>query len=209
MIYGSIPKQLEVNGKISISVTEDPVTITESLLHPKELALISPAWSEKRKKTFVMGRLAAKQAMADYGIETGPVLRGDMNEPVWPGEFTGSIAHKDDIAVAAVTKDNSYAGIGIDIEDTRLLLDDTHAGLFCTGEEMAYIANNPFNAILFFSIKESVIKANYAAYGKLTEMTEVDCCHLLRNRSCPDIKVKYVLVGRYIISLCMIYHHIK
>ena len=63
-----------------------------------------------------MGRLAAKQAMESYGTTTYPVLRGSMNEPLWPDTFKGSIAHKDNIAIAAVTKDPSYAGIGIDIE---------------------------------------------------------------------------------------------
>ena len=71
----------------------------ESLLHAEELALIPPTWSEKRKKTFVMGRLAAKQAMESYGTTTYPVLRGSMNEPLWPDTFKGSIAHKDNIAI--------------------------------------------------------------------------------------------------------------
>lgn len=208
-MYENIAEQLEVNGKINISIKDDSATIKESLLHPEELALVSPTWSEKRKKTFVMGRLAAKQAMAVYGTITYPVLRGSMNEPLWPHTFKGSIAHKDNIAIAAVTKDKSYAGIGIDIEDAEVLLDNTHARLFCTDEELACVVENPFNAMLFFSIKESVIKANYVAYGKLTEMTDVDCCKLLGNHSCPDIKVKYVMVNRHIISLCTIYQDKK
>ena len=116
MRYGNISEQFGVTGKINISVKEDSETIMESLLHAEELALIPPTWSEKRKKTFVMGRLAAKQAMESYGTTTYPVLRGSMNEPLWPDTFKGSIAHKDNIAIAAVTKDPSYAGIGIDIE---------------------------------------------------------------------------------------------
>lgn len=208
-MYKNLSEQFDVNGKISICAQKDSAAITELLLYPEEEALFSPTWSEKRKKTFVMGRLAAKQAMAVYGTVTHPVLRGFMNEPVWPDTFKGSIAHKDNIAVAAVTKDDSYAGIGIDIEDTRFSLDDTHTCLFCTDEELAYVAKNPFNAILFFSIKESVIKAKYVAYGKLTEMTEVDCCKLLRDHFHPNIKVKYVLVNQHVISLCTIYQDKK
>lgn len=55
MRYGNISEQFGVTGKINISVKEDSETIMESLLHAEELALISPTWSEKRKKTFVMG----------------------------------------------------------------------------------------------------------------------------------------------------------
>ena len=68
MRYGNISEQFGVTGKINISVKEDSETIMESLLHAEELALIPPTWSEKRKKTFVMGRLAAKQAMERLGI---------------------------------------------------------------------------------------------------------------------------------------------
>ena len=99
MRYGNISEQFGVTGKINISVKEDSETIMESLLHAEELALIPPTWSEKRKKTFVMGRLAAKQAMESYGTTTYPVLRGSMNEPLWPDTFKGSIAHKDNIAI--------------------------------------------------------------------------------------------------------------
>ena len=205
MRYGNISEQFGVTGKINISVKEDSETIMESLLHAEELALIPTTWSEKRKKTFVMGRLAAKQAMESYGTTTYPVLRGSMNEPLWPDTFKGSIAHKDNIAIAAVTKDPSYAGIGIDIEDAHSFLDTTHARLFCVDEELTYVEENSFNATLFFSIKESVVKANYMAYGKRTEMINVNCCKLLENRSCPKVKVKYILENRYIISLCMIY----
>ena len=148
---------------------------------------------------------ALLEAMESYGTTTYPVLRGSMNEPLWPDTFKGSIAHKDNIAIAAVTKDPSYAGIGIDIEDAHSFLDTTHARLFCVDEELTYVEENSFNATLFFSIKESVVKANYMAYGKRTEMINVNCCKLLENRSCPKVKVKYILENRYIISLCMIY----
>lgn len=92
-MYHNISEQLRVHRKISICVQNDSTAITESLLHADELTLISPMWSEKRKKTFVLGRLAAKQALATRGIETCPVLRGVMNEPVWPYSLKGSIAH--------------------------------------------------------------------------------------------------------------------
>jgi 4'-phosphopantetheinyl transferase EntD len=208
-MYGNISEQFKVHREISICVQSDSATIMELLLYAEELEFISPTWSEKRKKTFVLGRLAAKQALATYGIEACPVLRGVMNEPVWPDSFKGSIAHKDNIAIAAVTKDDSYAGIGIDIEETSFLLDSTHAQLFCSDDELDYVAKNPFNAVLFFSIKESVIKAYYMAFGKLTEMRDVSCRKLLYNSSCSNIKVKYILVNQHIISLCMIHNTIK
>lgn len=90
------------------------------------------------------------------------------------------------------------------IEETSLLLDSTHARIFCTDGELACVEKNPSNAVLFFSIKESVIKAHYEACGKLTEMRDINCLELLHKSSRPNIKVEYAMTNQHIISLCMI-----
>ena len=96
MRYGNISEQFGVTGKINISVKEDSETIMESLLHAEELALIPPTWSEKRKKTFVMGRLAAKQAMERFKMEAAAEVGVNLKQG-YNGDLTSRQAGSDKI----------------------------------------------------------------------------------------------------------------
>ncbi|MEI8635195.1 hypothetical protein P4S72_30355 [Vibrio sp. PP-XX7] len=58
----------------------------------------------KRKCEFLAGRLCAKRAMAECGINAETTLGiGEHREPLWPEGVIGSISHCDTQAVAVVT----------------------------------------------------------------------------------------------------------
>ena len=131
-------------------------------LHPDERSLIDKA-CDKRRHEFSTARLCAKYALAHLGIENAVIGRGGNNEPLWPENVIGSIAHSKDLCGAVVAKkSDSGCSIGFDIEKLRTLKNDI-GRIICTKDESYWIKTQPDAAhdlliILIFSLKESIYK---------------------------------------------------
>lgn len=84
-------------------------------LHPDEAAL-ARGWGERRQRTFAMGRLMAREALAAQGVDlAGPILPNDRGAPQLRAPFSLSLSHKDEVA-AALLATETHAHVGVDVE---------------------------------------------------------------------------------------------
>jgi len=145
-------------------------------------------WKIKRKETFLAGRLAIRHAQAYLNMPLLEIPKALDHSPVWPKEYTGSVSHTDDQAIAILLPhfQNKIKGIGIDIEKTanaNLLQDYDLIGknneyqLLTKLESKASLA-----ALLLFSLKESIYKALYPIVGRFFDFLDVQLIHIQENR---------------------------
>ncbi len=86
-----------------------------SLLLPAEAACLGRA-VRKRVQEFAAGRLCARRALAQFGIENFALrVRGDR-QPDWPPAMVGSITHTDGLCAAVAGPSAHFAGLGVDSE---------------------------------------------------------------------------------------------
>jgi len=103
-------------------------------------------------------RWIAHGLLADMGISDFAILRAPSGAPVWPEGMTGSLAHDDEMAVAAVAPLSSIGSLGIDVEPAQPLPDDILA-LVATPADRAEAADRHLAGRILFSAKEAVYKA--------------------------------------------------
>src|SRR4051794_25399644 len=71
----------------------------------------------KRRAKYLAGRAAATMALSLAGCpERRTVGRSSDGSPAWPGGFVGSITHGGGIAAAAVARETTCRGLGVDAE---------------------------------------------------------------------------------------------
>ena len=146
-------------GCAGARVAGDPTAWSEAFDWPTELtdAAIS------RRSDFLMGRLAAVEALRRLGAE-GSVGRSPEGAPVWPEGIAGSLTHHSGVAAAVVGRGadgQGYAGMGIDI-CPRLEGDRLRAVVrqcLTEAEREAWASEEA--ATLAFAAKESIYKAAY------------------------------------------------
>ena len=155
-------------GCAGARVAGDPSGWAEAFDWPAELtdAAIS------RRSDFLMGRLAAVEALRRLGAE-GSVGRSPEGAPVWPEGIAGSLTHHSGVAAAIVGRQagglgpsdggpgRELAGLGIDI-CPRLQGDRLRAVVrqcLTEAEREAWASENA--ATLAFAAKESIYKAAY------------------------------------------------
>ena len=90
-----------------------------------------------------------------------------------PPGVVGSLAHDDEIAVAAVGLRRDFASIGIDVEPAGALPADMLA-LVVTPRERRMIDDDPVKARLLFAAKEAVYKAIYPLDGVFLEFGDIE-----------------------------------
>jgi 4'-phosphopantetheinyl transferase EntD len=105
-------------------------------------------------------RIVARRLLAPFGYAGFALRRGASGEPLWPAGITGSLAHDDTVAVAAVGRQSDVGALGIDIEPAVPLPPEMLA-LVATPEELPRIADEPLQGRLLFAAKEAVYKACY------------------------------------------------
>lgn len=136
-------------------------------------------WRNKRKETFLAGRLAVRHAQACLNEPAKDIPKSENGSPVWPNEYAGSISHTDNQAVAVLLprSERVIQYIGIDLErlDNADKLDA--ADMIGCEEEFERLASAGIEkaqrALLLFSLKESVYKALYPAVGEYFDFLDV------------------------------------
>lgn len=115
---------------------------------------------DRRRADFIAGRTAARQALAALGLPASALPRDPRGPALWPAGVTGSISHGAGWALAAVTRRDGFAGLGIDIEA---------AGAFVPLEDIATAqerdALGQRDPVILFSAKEAAYKAQFALTG--------------------------------------------
>lgn len=125
----------------------------------------------KRRTEYLAGRLCARIALQDLGIQAVPTS-GKDRAPRWPAGAVGAITHSRGRAAALVGAARRWQGLGLDTERwlaparARRLSDE-----ILTAGERESIENLDDNAFArrltrVFSIKESLFKALYPLTGQ-------------------------------------------
>jgi 4'-phosphopantetheinyl transferase EntD len=117
-------------------------------------------------------RQVARKLMTQFGVAAQPLPKGAGGAPRWPDGLTGSLAHDETVAIAAVAKRDGFAGIGIDIEPAGPL-DADMVPLVMTERERER-ADDPFGGKLTFVAKEAVYKAAYPLDGLFLEFSDIE-----------------------------------
>ncbi len=133
-------------------------------LSPREAAAVERAGA-KRKQEYATGRVLARAALAELGIEGFELLNGEDRCPLWPEGIAGTVSHSATRAVVAVGRQHEVGTLGVDIEH-RSVLERRLWGMTLLPEEVAYLearreAEQGGLALVLFSFKEALYKAQY------------------------------------------------
>jgi enterobactin synthetase component D len=157
--------QLEHGRCVGVRLPDVEETITalaDAALGSEERALAANM-TALRRRTWVGGRVAMRQALARSGLDAPPLLVDARGAPVLPAALAGSISHKEKLAVALVAQRAPETRLGVDIEVDASRAHDI-ASKVLTDDEMADLAALDKEArgrevVLRFSAKESIYKA--------------------------------------------------
>jgi len=115
-----------------------------------------------RQAEFATGRALLRQLIGDnVEIRVGPDRR-----PHFPAGVTGTLAHDQEVAVAAITTRSSCRALGVDVEPVTVFAPD-EARLILRPEE------RHLDAHLVFVLKEAVYKAWSSLGGAMLDHHEV------------------------------------
>jgi 4'-phosphopantetheinyl transferase EntD len=131
----------------------------ETHLLPGEARSI-PARQPAMRRASGAARWIAHRLLADLGIKNGALPRAPSGAPVWPDGTIGSLAHDDDMAVAAVATVGRILSLGIDVEPALPLPDDIF-GIVVTAADRTGAADPRLAGRILFAAKEAVYKAAY------------------------------------------------
>jgi enterobactin synthetase component D len=129
-----------------------------------------------RRRTWVGGRAAMREALARLGSSAVSVPSDDRGAPVLPAGVAGSITHKEGLAAALVARE-AHARLGLDVELDVLRTQEIAARVLTPGEmtEIAHLeaTERAREVLLRFSAKEAVYKAldpfvrRYVGFGEV------------------------------------------
>lgn len=126
-------------------------------LLPEEARSI-PARQPAMRRASGAARWIAHRLLADIGIANVAIARAPSGAPIWPAGIMGSLAHDDDMAVAAVARIADISSLGIDVEPALPLPDDILALVATAADRMD---DQPLAGRILFAAKEAVYKAVY------------------------------------------------
>jgi 4'-phosphopantetheinyl transferase EntD len=133
------------------------------LLDSSERAAVAGA-VETRAREFAAGRLCARRALAELGLER-PVRAAPDRQPIWPEGVVGSITHTQGYAAAVVAPRPVLAALGLDTERAGRVKPELWPKI-CVDEEIAWLESldreeQAVGATLIFAAKEAFYKCQY------------------------------------------------
>ncbi len=146
---------------VHIPPAEEGVTLLEATLAPEERSAVATL-GPFRRRSWAAGRVAMREALSRIGVDASPaVLAGPRGAPVLPAGLSGSISHKDRLAVALVARGEGRVGVDVEMDEVRVT---DIAGKVLTDEEAASLAGmdrvtRAREVLLRFSLKEAIYKA--------------------------------------------------
>lgn len=149
-----LPTTIVVVGRPVEILRDSSGNIKENLKIEDEIVSVA------RAAEYRVGRACIAEALAELGIgEFNEVRSSDLGGPIWPRGFTGSLAHKNQVSVAVVSKSSDMLSIGLDLEkfdhsDLRLTKRIATDEELETGPKLSILQKTT----LIFSIKESYFK---------------------------------------------------
>lgn len=151
---------------LGVRIPADPGELEElaaEALHPEEL-VHARTFALARRRTWIGGRVALRQALAAVGVACeGPVFADDRGAPRLPVGACASITHKEGVAAALVARADGRGRVGVDLEVETARKHDIARRVLTKGElaEIAALegAAREREVLVRFSAKEAVYKA--------------------------------------------------
>ncbi len=149
-------------GRLVVVGFDEAAPLTDLL--PDGERLHAATLGARRRAPFAGGRVALRRALAALGDDAAAaILPSARGAPRVPPGTTGSISHKDDVAVALATRAAPFDHVGVDVEhDTPLRVDIS--GRILRPEELLTLADLDAAARdrrvrVTFAVKEAIYKA--------------------------------------------------
>jgi len=143
----------------------------EAYLLPEEAGSI-PARRPAMRRASGAARWIAHGLLSSIGIKDFPVLRSPSGAPVWPDGISGSLAHDDEMAVAAVARIAGVGSLGIDVEPA-IALPDEIAALVATDADVIGEVDRQLAGRVLFAAKEAVYKAVYPLDHEILDYEDI------------------------------------
>jgi 4'-phosphopantetheinyl transferase EntD len=126
--------------------------------------------SKKRISDFTAGRLCARRALMELGIEGFSLLPAKSRQPLWPVGIAGSITHTEGYSAAVVIRQGSVRSVGLDSEAVGAV----HVGLWpriCAPVELERLravadTERGERAAVIFAAKEAFYKSQFPLTGE-------------------------------------------
>lgn len=128
---------------------------------PAQLIAGLPRAVPKRQQEFLLGRLAAHEALKAAGCPATQAWAGQAERrPVWPAGMTGSLSHTDSLVLAvAASTSTGVRSVGVDLESLAPDPEAVRAIEACFDEdERRGLAACPHGLLAGFALKESLYK---------------------------------------------------
>ncbi|HKS63846.1 MAG TPA: 4'-phosphopantetheinyl transferase superfamily protein [Xanthobacteraceae bacterium] len=143
----------------------------EALLGEEAVSIASTVVGARRASG--AARIVARALLAQLGHPRAPLPKSASGAPAWPAGIAGSLAHDDEVAVAAVGRQRDIGSVGIDVEPAVMLPPDM-LELIATPTELGKIADDPLRGKLLFAAKEAVYKAVYPLERVFLEFRDIE-----------------------------------
>lgn len=159
----------------------------ESHLHEAELSVIARAVT-KRRREFSMGRLLARELLAEWGVAGFTLLPDADRCPVWPKGISGSLSHCATLCAVVVASREAIRSVGLDVE-SEAPMDEKLVDRICCPEELSGLGpiERRERAKLLFSIKEAVYKCQFPLSRTFLGFQDV-CVELEEDRFVASIR---------------------
>lgn len=144
----------------------------EFSLLPGEMDSFAKAVTKVRRSSGA-ARATARELFRQLGRGSDAISKGAAGAPIWPKGLVGSLAHDDEIAVAAIAERHDFSSLGIDVEPTEPL-DAELFDVIATRAERQRIRNDGVVGRLLFSVKEAVYKAVYPLDGTFLDHQDIE-----------------------------------
>lgn len=118
-------------------------------------------------------RVAARELLTQLGFGWTAIPKGESGAPIWPSGTIGSLAHDDEVAVAAVGRARDVNAVGIDVEPA-VALPPGMLDLVATPREIKKLVGDLLRGKLLFAAKEAVYKAAHPLDRVFLEFHDID-----------------------------------
>lgn len=103
-------------------------------------------------------RIVARHLLSILGFSSVALPRSMSGAAVWPPGVIGSLAHDEEVAVAAITNSSQFSALGIDVEPAVPLPPEL-VMLVATSAERRCYSSAVIGSRILFAIKEAIYKA--------------------------------------------------
>jgi 4'-phosphopantetheinyl transferase EntD len=172
----SLSQALQALFPIGVTVAEMREPGDVSQLLPGEADTLARA-VPKRVGEFVAGRLCARRALAEIGVNDFALRVRQDRTPEWPDIAVGSISHTAGLYLAAVADRSQVAALGIDCEVVGHVSTEIWPTI-CGIAELKWIdslpaAERPAAVTLIFAAKEAFYKCQYSLAGEWLDFKDL------------------------------------